>query len=447
MSVRRAVVIGASVAGLLAARALSETFSEVVVLERHDLPAEPKPRRGVPQSNQLHVLLSRGATILDGFFPGFTDELVASGALRNDPQVDSTYYLDGHPVASRPSGLTLIGVSRALLEFHLRRRVEAAPNVVIRQATATGLQTDQDRTAATGVFVDSGAALDADLVVDASGRGSQAVKWLTGLGFPAPDSTEITVNVVYVTRHYQWEAHHLGGRNGLLCVPYPGKPRGAGVVRVEDNRWELVLFGLFGHNPTTDEQEMRAFARSLPVPQVARLMAEATPLDDAVLMRYPSSVRRHFERQRRHLEGFVVTGDANCSFNPTYGQGMTCGAIEALILRDLARAGTAGLPARFYPQAAKAIDPAWDLAVGGDRRFPEVEGQRSYADRMLNRYLDRYRLASSVDPALGRTFLEVANMEKPATAMVSPGHLLKVWRAARSMTRVAAADAGGSQTS
>lgn len=433
MGVGRAVVIGASMSGLLAARALSETFSEVTVLERHELPDEPKPRKGVPQSNQVHVLLSRGAAILDELFPGFTEDLVAAGAVPSDPQVDSTYYLDGRAVASQPSGMTLVGVSRPLVEFQVRRRVEALPNVVIQHATATGLRTDGAGAAVTGVLIGSGAdaVVDAELVVDASGRGSQAVKWLTGLGFPAPESTEIAVDVVYVTRHLQWEPHHLHGKNGMLVVPYPGMPRGAGIMRVEGDRWEVVLFGMFGENPTTDESEMQAFAKSLPVPEVAQLMVEATPLDAPVLMRYPSSVRRHFERQRGHVDGFVVTGDAMCSFNPTYGQGMTCGAIEALILRDLLGAGTAELPSRFYARAAKAIGPAWDLAVGGDRRFPQVPGGHGYADRMLNRYLDRYRLATTVDPALGRTFLQVANMEKPATAMISPSHLMKVWRGAR----------------
>lgn len=425
---KRAVVIGASVAGLLAARALSETFSEVVVVERHELPSSPTPRKGVPQSNQLHVLLSRGAAILDEFFPGFTEGLLAAGAVPIDPQVDSTYFLDGHPVASHPSGLTLIGVSRALLEFSLRQRVESLSNVSVRHSLASGLRVDGART--TGVLVDDDV-LDADLVVDAAGRGSQALKWLAGLGFPAPESTEITVDVVYVTQHFQWEPHHLGGRSGILVVPFPGMPRGAGAVHIEGNRWEVVLFGLFGENPTTDEAGFRAFAKSLPVPQVAELLAEATPLDSPVLMRYPTSVRHHFERQRQHLDGFIVTGDALCSFNPTYGQGMTCGALEALILRDLVRTGTAGLPSRFYTQAAKAIAPAWDLAVGGDRRFPQIPGDRTRAEQLLNRYLNRYRYAASLDPELGRTFLQVANMEKPATAMVSPGHFLKVWRTPR----------------
>jgi 2-polyprenyl-6-methoxyphenol hydroxylase-like FAD-dependent oxidoreductase len=434
-----AVVIGASMAGLLAARSLSETYGRVTVLERQDLPAEPKPRRGVPQSNQLHALLSRGAKILDELFPGFTGELAAAGAVSGDPQVNYTYYLDGHAVASAPSGLTMLGVSRPLVEFLVRQRVASLPNVMIRSGvTATGLRTDEGRTAVTGVQTAAGTLDDLDLVVDASGRGSQALRWLPDFGFPAPQSTEVNVNVVYVTRHYHWEPHHLGGRNGALIVPYPGTPRGAGVVHVEGNRWELVLFGLLGHNPTTDEHSMLAFADSLPVPDVAELMRQAKPLDAPVLMRYPTSLRRHFERERRHLDRFVVMGDALCSFNPTYGQGMSVAAMEALILRDLTRAGTAALPSRFYRAAAKAIDPAWALAVGGDKRFPEVEGPRSRADRMLTRYLDRYRLATSVDPVLGKTFLEVANSERPATAMVSPGQLIRVWRGAGRARRWAA---------
>lgn len=419
-------------AGLLAARALSETYDQVVVLERHPLPTQPAPRRGVPQSQQLHVLLARGAQILDELFPGFTGDLVDAGAVRGDPQVDTTYYLDGHAIASQPSDITLLGVSRPLVEFLVRQRVEALPNVEIRHAEAQGLRTSEDKTAVTGVRTAPDDTVTADLVVDAGGRGSRALHWLSDMGYPEPPSTQVNVDVVYVTRRYRWEAHHLDGRNGLLVVPYPGMPRGAGVVRVEGDRWEVVLFGLVGEKPLTDDAGMLAFAESLPVPDVARLMREATPLDDAVLMRYPTSLRWHFEKQRRHPDGLILVGDALCSFNPTYGQGMSVAAMEALILRDLTRSRPTDLPARFYAQAAKqAIDPAWILAVGGDLRFPQVEGQRSPIDRVLARYLDRYRLAASVDPELGRTFLQTANMMAPATAMLTPGHLARVFRGAR----------------
>lgn len=425
-----AVVIGASVAGLLAAKALSESYHNVTLLERDKLSDQPAPRRGVPQSRQLHVLLARGARVLDQLLPGLTDELITAGAVTSDPQVDTTYYIDGQPLVSAPSGMIIVGVSRPLLEYAIRQRVSALPNVHVRHASAEGLFFDDRHAAVTGVLAD-GAQLASELVVDASGRSSLTRRWLHEAGIPDTPSSRVDPHVVYVTRHYRWEPRHLDGRNGLLCVPYPGMPRGAAMMRVENDHLELVLFGLLDQSPGTTESDMLTFADSLPVPDVAKLMREAEPLDEPVLMRYPSSVRRHAERARRHIDGLVAVGDALCSFNPSYGQGMSVAAMEALLLRDLTRDGTTRLPTRYYPAAAKLVDTAWVLAAGGDLRFPEIEGKRGLIDRVMNRYLDRYRRAASVDPTLARTFIEVANMVTPAAAMLSPGQVVRTFRAAR----------------
>jgi 2-polyprenyl-6-methoxyphenol hydroxylase-like FAD-dependent oxidoreductase len=347
--------------------------------------------------------------------------------------MDQTYYLDGRAIARAPSGLTSINVSRPRLEHLVRQRVESLEHVEIRHAEALGLVTEGDGAVVTGVrTTDSGTPeLAADLVVDATGRGSRALHWLRELGAPTPDSSRVEMDVIYVTRYYRWRPHHLDGRHGLLVVPFPGSPQGGAAVHLEEDQWALVLFGLMGKNPSTEEKDMLAFARSLPVPDLANLMDEAEPLGKPVKMRYPASVRWHFEKLRQHPERFLVMGDALCSFNPTYGQGMSVAAMEALALRDLATAGTAGLPARFYRAAAKIIDTAWTLAAGGDLRFPEIEGRRTAMDRVLNGYLDRYRLAASVDPVLGRTFIQVAQMLVPASAMVAPGHLIRVLRGSR----------------
>jgi 2-polyprenyl-6-methoxyphenol hydroxylase-like FAD-dependent oxidoreductase len=428
-----AVVIGGSIAGLVAARALSETFEQVTVLERDELPADPQPRRGVPQSRQLHVLLAGGAKVLEELFPGFTSALVEAGALCGDPQVDTTYYLDGRPLARAASGTVLVAASRPLVEHVIRERVAKLPNVRTVRGEALDLLTAPGGATVTGVRTDRDdqPELRADLVVDAAGRGSRALKWLAALGIAEPEASRVQVDVVYTTRMYESEPHQLDGRQGLLVVPYPGVPRGAAIMRLEGDRIAVTLFGLAGQDPPTTEDGMLEYAGSLPVPDVRMLMAEAKPLGDAVKMRYPESVRRHFEKLPKHLDGFIVMGDALCNFNPTYGQGISVAAMEAVQLRQLTRSGTTGLPARFYGAAAKVIDGAWALAAGGDLRFPEIPGNRTAADRMLNRYLDKYRLAASVDPVLGKTFIEVANMLAPATALVSPGHLLRVFRAAR----------------
>jgi 2-polyprenyl-6-methoxyphenol hydroxylase-like FAD-dependent oxidoreductase len=424
-----AVVIGASVAGLLAARALSETYDRVTVLERDELPAVGRPRRGVPQSRQLHALLARGSEILEQLFPGFESDLAAVGAIRTDLQRNAKYLLDGRPIRAGNSGFACWGVSRPTLEHLIRARVSRLANVRLRHSEALGLLSHPS--AVTGVRIDDPAEPEvfADLVVDAAGRGSRAQIWLRELGRPEPQRTRVQADVVYVTRHYRWETGQLDGLDGLGVIPFPGNPRGAVLLRIEDERWSVVLTGLVGHDPPVDDDGLTAYAELLPTSDVAQFLRTAKPLDEAVKMRYPASDRWHLERQRQHLDGFLVIGDALCSFNPTYGQGMTVAEMEALILRDVTRASRPDLPARFYRAAAKAVDDAWALAVGGDLRFPEVSGPRGAADRVLGWYLDRYRTATWSDPVLARTFLRVANMLSPASALVSPGNVVRVLRA------------------
>ncbi|WP_051717725.1 FAD-dependent oxidoreductase [Streptomyces megasporus] len=439
-----AVVIGAGVAGLTTARALGDTYERVTVIDRDAFPGVPAPRRGVPQSRQLHVLLARGALALDDLFPGFLDELVAAGATFADTQGDAHWYLDGHRVYRAPSGVISYGASRPLIEHRLRARVAALANVEIVESTEVlGPVTTPDRGRVTGVRVRPRAAdtgettLDADLVVDASGRGSRALTWLTELGRPRPERTRVRADVVYVTRRFRREPHHLDGRSGVALVPFPGLPRGGAIVSEEGGRFAVVLFGLLGEEPPTDHEGMSAYAESLPGPDVAEVLRTAEPLDEPVRMRYPASVRHHYEKLDRPLDGLLVTGDALCTFNPTYGQGMTAAAQQAILLRGLLAEGTHDLPRRFFRAASKVVATPWLLAAGGDLRFPEAEGRRGPVDGLLDRYLTRYRVAASVDPVLGRTFLAVAHMVEPPTRLLSPGHALRVFRGVR---RAAGAD-------
>ncbi|MFH0243917.1 FAD-dependent oxidoreductase [Streptomyces sp. HK10] len=438
-----AVVIGAGLAGLTAARALADAYERVTVLDRDALPADPAPRRGVPQGRQLHVLLARGAQALEELFPGFLGELLAAGATRADTQGEAHWYLDGHLLHPAPSGVISYGASRPQVEHHVRARVAALPGVAIRErAEALGPVTGPDRGRVTGVRVRPRAGgagepgeetIPADLVVDASGRGSRAPAWLEELGYPRPRQTRVRADVVYVTRHFRREPHHIGGRSGVALVPFPGLPRGGAIVSEREDRFAVVLFGLLGEEPPADEAGMPAYAETLPGPDVAEVLRTAEPLNEPVRMRYPASARHHYEKLDRHPGGFLVTGDALCSFNPGYGQGMTAAAQQAIVLRALlARDRDAdALPRRFFRAAARVVDTPWLLAAGGDLRFPEAEGRRGPADGLLDRYLTRYRAAASVDPVLGRMFPAVAHMLQPPARLMSPGHVLRVLRAPR----------------
>ncbi len=336
-----AVVIGASIAGLLAAAALSGACPRVTLFERDTLPAEPGPRRGVPQTRQLHALQARGVQALDELLPGLRDELVAAGGVLADMQGDIHWYLDDYLLKTARTGLEGIGISRPLLEWLIRSRVAALPGVTITDATdVVGLVTADDHV--TGVTVRAARTRDAaeetiaaDLVIDAAGAGSRIPAWLPQLGLEAPRTTRVRAGVTYVTRMYRRDQKQLDGRFGSLVTPYPGRPFGGAVLRQEGERWVVLLAGMVGTEPPLDEDGMIAFADQFACGDIAAVMRESAPLTEPLKYTYPESARNHYEKLGGRLGGLLVIGDAYCGFNPIYGQGITIAALEALILRRL----------------------------------------------------------------------------------------------------------------
>lgn len=430
-----AVVIGASIAGMLAASVLRETFGQVTVLDRDVLPEEAQHRPGVPQGRHAHGLHGRGAAALDELLPGLGDEMTAAGAVVADAQADIRFYLEGRPMRQAPSDLRGVNLTRRLLEWLIRRRVTALPGVRITGSTTVdGLVAADGRV--TGVLArDRGSGqpetLSADLVVDASGRGSRAPVWLAELGYPAPAVSRVRTDVVYVTRYYRFDQSLLSGCAGAVITPSARLPRLGGVFPQEGGQFVVTLAGMVGESPPIDDAGMLAFARSLPGPECADVIGSGVPLGEAARMRFPASVRRHYEKLGRHPEGFVAIGDAICSFNPIYGQGITVAALESLALGRVLSAGRGrGLARRWYRAASATVNEAWTLSVGGDLRFPGVEGSRPPGTALVNAYLSRFYAAATVDTALGAAFLRVANMLDPPARLLAPRNVARVLRSA-----------------
>ncbi|SCE89559.1 2-polyprenyl-6-methoxyphenol hydroxylase [Micromonospora chaiyaphumensis] len=426
----RAVVLGGSMAGLLAARVLADAYDEVTIVDRDELTGTGA-RRGVPQGRHVHGLLARGQQILEELFPGFTGRAVAAGVPTGDLG-ELRWFFNGRPLRRASTGLICVSASRPLLEAQVRDAVTALPGVRLRAGCdIVGPVTTEDRGRVTGVRVHPRGAtgeevIPADLVVDATGRGSRLPVWLAELGYQRPAETRVPIDLAYTTRHYRLRDESiLHGDLSINPVSTPSHPRGAFFSRIQDGRSVLSLTGVLGDHPPADERGFLDFVRSLPVPDIFDVIHDAEPLDDPVSFRYPASVRRHYERLDRFPAGLLVLGDALCSFNPVYGQGMTVAALEALTLREHLRTGLAPRPADFFRDAARVVDVPWDISAGGDLSFPGVVGPRPPKVRMANAYMGRLQAAAVRDGAVTRTFMRVAGLVDPPTDLMRPG---MVWR-------------------
>ncbi len=425
----RALVIGAGIAGLAAARVLAERFDQVLVVDRETLPDGPVPRRGVPQGPHGHVLLAAGQQALEEMFPGLYDDLVRAGATPIDPGVDMCVYRYGAVWSRVPTGLRVVSLSRPLLEWTLRVRVTALPNVEIRTGVAvSGLRATSGRV--TAVVLDGGEVVPTDLVVDCSGRGGRSNAWLADLGFPAPEVLEVRVGVGYATRLYRRRAGDLAGWAGAFVLPTPPAEKRVGVaLPIEGDRWLVSLGGWHGEHAGTDDAGFVAHARRLPHPVIADLLTDLEPLGPIRTYQFPASRRRLFERLPSLPAGYIAAGDAICSFNPVYGQGMTCAALQAQALaRTLDRHGdaSADMARAFYRAAAAVVGTPWRFAVGGDFGFPETYGARPPAIGLINRYSRRLQLASMTSPDVRRAFVGVQQLVTPPRVLWRPGMVGRV---------------------
>ena len=428
-----AVVLGASMAGLVTARVLAERFDRVTVVERDELPASVQHRRGVPQGRHIHALLACGCDDLDELFPGFVAEVVGAGAHLGDVQQHGRWYIGGFRYQQAHSGMRALAVSRPMLEAHVRDRVRALREVEFRQGyDVTGLVADAGAVTGVRVAARSGGdepVLASDLVVDASGRGSRTPGWLEALGYARPGREEIRIGLGYTTRHYRLSKDALSGDLAIVVGANPATPRG-GVIELQEHDVAIVtLIGYLGDHPPTDAGGFTEFAASLPVPDIHEAIRDAEPLDDPVSFKIPVGARTRYERLRRFPDGLLVLGDALCSLNPIYGQGMSVATEQALVLRDCLQRGTNHIAARFHRRAAHVVDRAWVPVVTADLQIPGVEGPRMPTPALINAYIPRVHAAAARDPRVARAFLRVSNLVDPPPRLLGPATAARVLRA------------------
>ncbi|MEV6970694.1 squalene monooxygenase [Hamadaea sp. NPDC051192] len=421
----RAIVVGGSVAGLLAARVLAGTFDHVLVLDRDEMPLQAAHRKGVPQSRHAHGLLDKGRAILDELLPGFTADIVARGAVTADTHADVIWYNDGHRMLRAPSEMTALCVSRPTLEAYVRSRVAALPQVEIRAGVAVdGLTVADGRV--TGVRTQD-EILHADVVVDATGRSNRGPAWLTEHGYAAPPEDTVKAGLVYVTREYRRDPA-AQDYAAIIVGHHPANPTSTGTLAAEGDRWIVTLMGVNDDIPPLDGPGFEAYAARLDGPELSRLLATAEPLTEPTRFRIGPSARRRYERCDRLPEGYLALGDSLCCFNPAYGQGMTTAAMAAQWLGQCLRSGRAGLTRRYFAGVTAIVDTPWDITVSGDLRFPHVPGTRTARVKLLNAYLSKVHVAAQADPFVGQTFLKAVNFLISPQQLMSPRMLWRVWR-------------------
>ncbi len=430
----RAIVLGGSMAGLLAARVLAESYLDVLVVDRDKVLGVRESRRGAPHTVHAHGLHARGQLIIEDLFPGFTGELEAAGIPTGDLG-EMRWYFNARRL--RPARTRLVSVTgpRPVLENHVRDRVAALPNVTfLESCDILSLITSPGAARVTGIRVrrrDEAAEpedLAADLLVDATGRGSRTPAWLADLGYRRPPEERVKVGLAYTTRHYRTRPEMFDGVQSINPVASPAHPRGAFFGQIGPDVCILSLTGVLGDHPPTEPEAFLEFVRSLPVPDIYHAVKDAQALDDPVSFKFPASVRRRYERLASFPDGLLVLGDAACSFNPVYGQGMSVAAIEAVALREHLRRNTRPRPREFLAEVAKIVDVPWEISAGGDLDFPGVEGKRTLKVRLGNAYLARLQYAATKDAKVTEGFMRVAGLIDPPPALMRPAMVARVLR-------------------
>jgi 2-polyprenyl-6-methoxyphenol hydroxylase-like FAD-dependent oxidoreductase len=442
MALDRAVVIGGSIAGLAAAATLSGRAREVVLVERRAAPALP-PQAGLP-----HAMLASGALVLHGLFRDLGQRLRDRGAAGGpDPTRVPCYWAAAgavrHELRFPDLGITRAFCSRSLIQHELSTSVAGIPNVRREQDTVTGVVVEEG--AVRGVILQSGRAVEADLVVDAGGRDGGVPP---GGDLPEPPTSDVGVDIRYSAFIVERRPHDLDGAALAVVQNTPDIPRVGIALPMEGDRWQIGFGTYFGQPGPTGRDETRAFAAEALADPILASLLDRPLLDAPQRYRFRVGQRRHWERLTRPIPGYVAVGDSVASFNPVYGQGMSSALLQVRELgRQIDRHGAGPALATSAPKAiARVVDGPWQISTGADLGYARTVGARPRGQMLINGYVARVLRAAAVDDRVNLAFTSVSHLLAPPSALFAPPILARVLRhgsaAARSIGRTGVSGRG-----
>jgi 2-polyprenyl-6-methoxyphenol hydroxylase-like FAD-dependent oxidoreductase len=433
-----AIVIGAGFAGLFSARVLSKYFKKVLIVDKDPLPTEaPALRKGQPHAAHQHLLLVKGRELLKRYFPEFESALDRYNVSSLDYGRDVILQLEEGDLPRYETGLSLRPCRRVLLDFILLQAVKGLENVEFSEpCRVSGLLSKKQGGVprVTGIRLATHQTVLADLVVDASGRGSKLGQWLDSMGIAAPPTMRVDAKAGYASRSYSLsdkEADALGF-SGLDIAPHaPRSPRAAGLWKLEGNEWLLTLIGMNACYPANDEEGFLNFAKQLNSAPLNRFLSLATPTDDIVIHRATSNVWRQYHKQGLP-NGLLAIGDACCAYNPLHGQGLS---VVAQVMERLDAAlqkkptEQKSWQAWFHKRSAFIYQQAWYLSLTEDIAWPntQTEGLRNrFLLKLAHGYGQLFLRAAQKHPALVKLGLDVTNMVRNPLVLLAPSVFFKV---------------------
>jgi len=440
-SYKHATVIGGSLGGLCAARVLSDVSERVTVYERDELPDVPANRSAVPQGRHVHLLMARGAQEFDNLFPGLLDDMVADGVPILENRPDCIHFgAAGHVLGTAhrlQDEFTAYVPSRPQLEWQIRKRVLDIENVEFVNANVTEPAYDAGQRRVTGVTLDSGEIVPADLVVDAAGRGTRLPAWLDKWGYARPPEETVDVGISYASQRVQVPAG-LVAEKVVVAGASREHPVGIGALFYEDGIWNVTSFGIAKVEPPQNFAQICDVADEILPPHFSSALRQGTPLGEMAFHKYPTSRWRRYDKLQRFPAGIIPFGDAVVSFNPTFGQGMTMTAIQADNLRTVLESPDPDVAARLAKATAKTTYPVWMMTVIGDLALHNAtttaKVPRWY--KPVGGLFDQFLGAAETDPVLAEWFLRRFSLLDSLYMVPSPRlvgrtirHNMKLWLA------------------